>query len=70
MSKKGLYYLLIVLGVHIDNFSLKDVREKLNEMSFQGFISEIDPESISIIDGMQRTTALQEAKRLFLVKVN
>ena len=34
-------------------------------MSFQGFISEIDPESISIIDGMQRTTALQEAKGFF-----
>ena len=63
--KKGTVLPAIVLGVHIDNFSLKDVREKLNEMSFQGFISEIDPESISIIDGMQRTTALQEAKGFF-----
>ena len=63
--KKGTVLPAIVFGVHIDNFSLKNVREKLNETSFQGFISEIDPESISIIDGMQRTTALQEAKGFF-----
>jgi hypothetical protein len=63
--KKGTVLPAIVLGVHIDNCSLTDVKEKLNETSFQGLISRIDPTSISIIDGMQRTTALQEAKDSF-----
>lgn len=63
--KKGTVLPAIVLGVHIDDFPLDAVKEKLNEESFQGLISRIDPKSISIIDGMQRTTALQEAKDSF-----
>lgn len=63
--KKGTVLPAIVLGVHIDNCSLADVKEKLNETSFQCLISKMDPKSISIIDGMQRTTALQEAKDSF-----
>ena len=63
--KKGTVLPAIVLGVHIDNCSLADVKEKLNETFFQCLISEMDPKSISIIDGMQRTTALQEAKDSF-----
>lgn len=63
--KKGTVLPAIVLGVHIDDSSLDTVKEKLNEESFQYLISKADAESISIIDGMQRTTALQEAKDSF-----
>lgn len=63
--KKGTVLPAIVLGVHIDNCSLADEKEKLNDTSFQRLMSKIDPQSISIIDGMQRTTALQEAKDSF-----
>ena len=62
--KKGTVLPAIVLGVHIDGFSLDAVKEKLNEESFQDLISKTNPKSISIIDGMQRTTALQEAKEV------
>ena len=56
--RKGTVLPAIVLGIH-------DSEKQLSEMSesaFSNFINNISPMSISIIDGMQRTTALKEAK--------
>ncbi|WP_377481072.1 MAG: hypothetical protein P2A85_13930 [Microcoleus anatoxicus] len=51
----------IVLGVIVSPDTFSEIH-KLNDISsFLALIQEIDSDSISIIDGMQRTTALHEA---------
>lgn len=49
----------IVLGIHIEN--VQELLDNINNNGYQYIIKNVDPEAISIIDGMQRTTALKEA---------
>jgi hypothetical protein len=49
----------IVIGVVIDDEKFNSI-EEMNTISFSKFVSELPKNSISIIDGMQRTTALTE----------
>lgn len=49
----------IVLGIHDNN--VQDLLDNIKAHGHQYIAENIDPNSISIIDGMQRTTALKEA---------
>lgn len=56
--RKGTVLPAIVLGIHDSDKNLSEMTEN----GFNKFIANINPMSISIIDGMQRTTAIKEAK--------
>ncbi|MBN6064692.1 hypothetical protein [Aggregatibacter actinomycetemcomitans] len=49
----------IVLGIHIEN--VNELLDNINNNGYQYIVEHVNPEAISIIDGMQRTTALKEA---------
>lgn len=51
----------VVLGLLADDPQMGALIKVEDSEAFSEWISQIDPEAISIIDGMQRTTALQEA---------
>jgi len=51
----------IVLGVIVSADTFSKVHELKDRNSFLSLMKEIDSDSISIIDGMQRTTALRDA---------
>ena len=51
----------VVLGLLTDDEQLKALAALKDSDAFSEWLSSIDPEAISIIDGMQRTTALRDA---------
>ncbi|WP_437410791.1 hypothetical protein [Serratia marcescens] len=51
----------IVIGVIVDNDTYESIKKVYDEKSFDTLNASIDKSSLSIIDGMQRTTALLEA---------
>jgi hypothetical protein len=51
----------VVLGVLADESQIAELAEIADSDAFAGWFSALDAEAISIIDGMQRTTALKEA---------
>lgn len=51
----------VVLGVLADDPQIAELGTVGDAEAFSAWFSALDPESISIIDGMQRTTALKEA---------
>lgn len=53
----------LVLGAVLDAKTIKEAESIENNAQFRGFLGKISPDSISIIDGMQRTTALHEARQ-------
>ncbi|WP_421105391.1 hypothetical protein [Serratia marcescens] len=53
----------IVIGVIVDNDTYDSIKKVYDEKSFDTLNASIDKSSLSIIDGMQRTTALLEAVR-------
>ena len=64
--RKGTVLPAIVLGIHNSDKQILDMSEDI----FNNIINNINPMSISIIDGMQRTTALKEAKDSFKKDLN
>lgn len=64
--RKGTVLPAIVLGIHNSDKQISDMSEDI----FNNIINNINPMSISIIDGMQRTTALKEAKDSFEKDLN
>ncbi len=61
--KNGAVIPPIVIGIVIDEDKFQDI-EKMNEADFSNFILQLEKNQISIIDGMQRTTALTEIEDL------
>jgi len=55
--KNGAVLPPVVIGI-VDNITLSD---EIFHKDFQAYLNSIDKENISIIDGMQRTTAMKEA---------
>ena len=53
----------IVLGVIVSSNTFSKLKTLKDKDSFLALMQEIDSDSISIIDGMQRTTALHEARK-------
>ena len=51
----------LVIGVLITNEEYKQLSQFTDTGQLQGFFAQLDTDKISIIDGMQRTTALKEA---------
>lgn len=52
----------IVVGVLVTAEERKQLSDIADEAALIGFVGTLDPDKISIIDGMQRTTALKEAE--------
>lgn len=51
----------VVLGLIVDQESFSILKDEISAKDFNKLLSSISEENISIIDGMQRTTALKEA---------
>lgn len=54
----------IVIGVIVDNSTYEDIKNVCDDKSFDKLNKNIDKSSLSIIDGMQRTTAFLEAVKI------
>lgn len=62
--KNGAILPPIVIGVVLSKYEYDTFKIIDNAESIQQFLTTIDPDKLSVIDGMQRTTALQEAVTL------
>jgi len=51
----------IVIGVIVPEYEFATIEKLEDNNSFSQFVKQLKPDNISIIDGMQRTTALNEA---------
>lgn len=52
----------VVIGIVEDDHA--EIKESMSKNDFESFLEKISPERLSLIDGMQRTTAMKEASEI------